>query len=123
MLLRVALILAIALATAVKVQAAAATATVNSIKANGIGTSLGQVTFKPESPISPDASLSDLRVAVRDCRGCDIWTRATQTVFGEGAHDAEVIFVGEQPGNSEDLAGHPFVGPGSCSTGLSKRRV
>jgi len=65
----------------------------------------------PERLIAPAASLNDLRNAARDCRGCDIWMRATQTVFGEGGRDAEVIFVGEQPGNSEDLEGRPFVGP------------
>jgi DNA polymerase len=45
------------------------------------------------------------------CQACDLWKRGTQTVFGEGARQAEVMFVGEQPGDQEDLAGHPFVGP------------
>jgi uracil-DNA glycosylase family protein len=45
------------------------------------------------------------------CRACDLWQKATQTVFGEGALDAPIMLVGEQPGNDEDLAGHPFVGP------------
>src|SRR6187401_1496432 len=52
-----------------------------------------------------------LETAARDCRACHLWRRATQTVFGEGAPAAEVMLVGEQPGNDEDLAGHPFVGP------------
>jgi uracil-DNA glycosylase len=52
-----------------------------------------------------------LKSAARGCRACDLWRRATQTVFGEGSASAEVMFVGEQPGNDEDLAGHPFVGP------------
>src|SRR5213080_1047559 len=56
-------------------------------------------------------SLSAFREAAADCKGCDLWERATQTVFGEGARRAEVVFVGEQPGNEEDLAGKPFVGP------------
>lgn len=45
------------------------------------------------------------------CRACDLWRDATQTVFGEGPADAELMLVGEQPGDREDLAGHPFVGP------------
>ena len=61
--------------------------------------------------IKPDASMDDLREAAQSCRGCDIWQRATQAVFGEGASGAEVMFVGEQPGNREDLEGRPFVGP------------
>ena len=45
------------------------------------------------------------------CRACDLWVNATQTVFGEGASDADILFVGEQPGDREDLAGRPFIGP------------
>src|SRR5207253_2501350 len=56
-------------------------------------------------------SIEQLAQAAKTCRACDIWTRATQTVFGEGSAQAEVMLVGEQPGNQEDLAGHPFVGP------------
>src|SRR6266571_8557492 len=56
-------------------------------------------------------SLKAFREAAADCKGCDLWERATQTVFGEGARRAEVVFVGEQPGNEEDLSGKPFVGP------------
>jgi len=56
-------------------------------------------------------SLKAFREAAADCKACDLWERGTQTVFGEGARHAEVIFVGEQPGNEEDLAGKPFVGP------------
>jgi DNA polymerase len=48
---------------------------------------------------------------VHECRGCDLYRHATQAVFGEGPADARVVFIGEQPGNAEDLAGHPFVGP------------
>jgi len=55
--------------------------------------------------------LKAFREAAADCQGCDLWERGTQTVFGEGARRAEVVFVGEQPGNEEDLSGHPFVGP------------
>jgi len=56
-------------------------------------------------------SLKAFRDAAADCKGCELWKRSTQTVFGEGARRAEVLFVGEQPGNEEDLSGKPFVGP------------
>ena len=56
-------------------------------------------------------TLRTLKSAARGCRACDLWRQATQTVFGEGNAGAEVMFVGEQPGNDEDIAGHPFVGP------------
>jgi len=56
-------------------------------------------------------SLKAFRDAAADCQACDLWERGTQTVFGEGARRAEVFFVGEQPGNEEDLSGKPFVGP------------
>jgi DNA polymerase len=56
-------------------------------------------------------SLKAFRDAAADCKGCDLWKLGTQTVFGEGARRAEVLFVGEQPGNEEDLSGKPFVGP------------
>ena len=58
-----------------------------------------------------ERTLSGLRRAVHDCRGCDLWRNATQAVFGEGLMRAQVMLVGEQPGDKEDLAGHPFVGP------------
>jgi uracil-DNA glycosylase len=61
--------------------------------------------------IKPGASISELRQASKVCRACDLWKLGTQTVFGEGARGARVIFVGEQPGDKEDLAGKPFVGP------------
>jgi len=61
--------------------------------------------------IPPRPTLTALRKAAAGCRACDLWKRGTQTVFGEGARHAQVMFVGEQPGNDEDLAGHPFVGP------------
>ena len=52
-----------------------------------------------------------LRAAAQSCKGCDLYKDATQTVFGEGPKKAEIILVGEQPGDMEDRAGHPFVGP------------
>jgi uracil-DNA glycosylase len=64
------------------------------------------------APWVPDhGGLTALREAARDCRGCDLWRKATQTVFGEGPAHPDLVLVGEQPGDKEDLAGHPFVGP------------
>jgi uracil-DNA glycosylase len=62
--------------------------------------------FVPET-----RSLAKLREAAADCKACHLWKTGTQTVFGEGSSDAEIVFVGEQPGDKEDLAGRPFVGP------------
>ena len=64
-----------------------------------------------KAPVPPRPSLPRLRAAAKSCRACDLWKRGTQTVFGEGPSGADVMFVGEQPGNDEDLAGRPFVGP------------
>jgi len=60
----------------------------------------------PETP-----TLFSLKEAASDCKACYLWENATQTVFGEGAKRAKVMLIGEQPGNDEDLKGHPFVGP------------
>jgi uracil-DNA glycosylase len=57
------------------------------------------------------ASLEDAREEAKGCRRCDLWKTGTQTVFGEGRRTARVVLVGEQPGDKEDLAGRPFVGP------------
>src|SRR5579884_2641902 len=57
------------------------------------------------------AGLERLREAAAECTACPLYKDATQTVFGEGAERARIMFVGEQPGDAEDLAGHPFVGP------------
>ena len=62
--------------------------------------------FLPE-----ERSLSALKGAAAGCRGCHLWERGTQTVFGEGAETARLMLVGEQPGDQEDRAGRPFVGP------------
>jgi DNA polymerase len=56
-------------------------------------------------------SIPEERAAAAGCRACPLWRNATQTVFGEGAERAKVVIVGEQPGDKEDLAGKPFVGP------------
>lgn len=64
------------------------------------------------APLVPDTgSLDDLRSAAAGCTACDLYRDATQTVFGDGADRARVLLVGEQPGDKEDLAGEPFVGP------------
>ena len=67
------------------------------------------MTAKGESAARP--GLPALRVAAADCKACELWKRGTQTVFGEGTRNAEIVLVGEQPGDKEDLAGKPFVGP------------
>jgi DNA polymerase len=56
-------------------------------------------------------TIAGLRDAASDCKACDLWKTATQTVFGEGPAKARIMLVGEQPGDQEDRAGHPFVGP------------
>jgi DNA polymerase len=56
-------------------------------------------------------SLDDIAAGVTCCRGCRLWERATQAVGGEGSPKSRIVFVGEQPGDQEDLAGKPFVGP------------
>ena len=64
------------------------------------------------TPFVPaDAGLDALREAAAACRGCPLWEPATQTVFGEGDPGARIMIVGETPGDREDLAGRPFVGP------------
>jgi uracil-DNA glycosylase len=60
-------------------------------------------------PNEPD--LDRLREAAAECTACPLYANATQTVFGEGQAGAAILFVGEQPGDAEDLAGRPFVGP------------
>src|SRR5437773_408770 len=56
-------------------------------------------------------TLSTLREAAAECHGCPLYKTGTQTVFGEGRKDSRVMMIGEQPGDQEDKAGHPFVGP------------
>jgi uracil-DNA glycosylase family protein len=82
-------------------------------------------TLIPDRPTVPR-----VREAAQECRACDLWKRGTQTVFGEGAPKAELMLVGEQPGNEEDLAGHPFVGPAGrlldralAEAGIDRARV
>jgi uracil-DNA glycosylase len=61
--------------------------------------------------VPPRPTLTKLRIAAAGCTGCDLYKNATQTVFGEGNQHPKVLFVGEQPGDKEDIAGKPFVGP------------
>ena len=61
--------------------------------------------------IPPKPTLSALKNAAAGCHACDLWKKGTQTVFGEGSRQSTVMFIGEQPGNEEDLTGKPFVGP------------
>jgi len=75
-------------------------------------------------------TLAKAREAAARCRACDLWRIGTQTVFGEGDAHAVVFFVGEQPGNDEDIAGRPFVGPAGklldralTAAGIDRRRV
>jgi uracil-DNA glycosylase family protein len=61
--------------------------------------------------LPPEPTLEAMRTAVQECRGCGLYAHATQAVFGEGPPSAEVMLIGEQPGDREDIEGHPFVGP------------
>ena len=79
---------------------------------------------------APATSIDQLRSRSADCTACDLYRRATQTVFGEGAAGASIMLIGEQPGHEEDLAGRPFVGPAGRvlddaleAAGLERRRV
>ena len=69
------------------------------------------MTDPAQTTLGTDESLEERRAAAAGCRACDLWRNATQTVFGEGSERAEVMMVGEQPGDREDLEGRPFVGP------------
>ena len=71
----------------------------------------GDVTGSAADFIPPRPTLPKARAASKGCRGCHLYKVGTQTVFGEGPAGADVMFVGEQPGDKEDLAGRPFVGP------------
>jgi uracil-DNA glycosylase len=75
-------------------------------------------------------SLSSVAARARECKACDLYKRGTQTVFGEGPRASDLMLVGEQPGDAEDLAGHPFVGPAGRlldraleAAGIDRRRV
>jgi uracil-DNA glycosylase len=80
---------------------------------------------RPPAPVPDKRSLKALHEAVQTCRACDLWEGATQAVMGEGARHAEVMMVGEQPGDREDIEGHPFVGPagGILDKGLEQAGI
>jgi uracil-DNA glycosylase len=84
----------------------------------------------PAELVSPDAGLEAARHAARGCQACELWERATQTVFGEGTKSAALALVGEQPGDREDREGKPFVGPAGrildealAAAGIDRERV
>ena len=82
---------------------------------------VSKISMRPlhRTTITPDRAgvtpalktIAELRTAAHDCKACDLWKTGTQTVFGEGPSKSQIMFVGEQPGDQEDRAGHPFVGP------------
>ena len=90
-----------------------------------------QLGLDTAAPFVPDrATLPKLRAAAAGCTACHLCKLGTQTVFGEGSADADVAFVGEQPGDQEDLAGRPFVGPagrvldeGLAAAGIDRSQV
>jgi uracil-DNA glycosylase family protein len=80
------------------------------------------------SPLN--GNLEDLKKAAKDCKACDLWKHATQTVFGEGTSTAKIMLIGEQPGDQEDLKGRPFVGPAGklldaalAEAGIERKKV
>lgn len=66
---------------------------------------------RPSAPVPSRPTLKSMSEAVQRCRACDLWEGTTQAVMGEGSRHADLVLVGEQPGDREDLQGHPFVGP------------
>ena len=79
----------------------------------------------PPAPIPDRPSRANLHKGVEACRACDLWEGATQAVMGEGAAHAGLMLVGEQPGDREDVEGHPFVGPagGVLDRGLEQAGI
>jgi uracil-DNA glycosylase len=80
------------------------------------------------APVPETRNLPKLREVAAGCKACDLWKTGTQTVFGEGSESAQIVFVGEQPGDREDLAGKPFIGPagrvfdeGLAAAGIDRR--
>jgi uracil-DNA glycosylase family protein len=67
--------------------------------------------FSAADRIPDRPTIPKVRAAAAECKACPLWKRGTQTVFGEGRDDSVIMFVGEQPGDQEDLTGRPFVGP------------
>src|SRR3954452_18293233 len=84
----------------------------------------------PAATVRPSDGLEPARLVAATCTACDLYARATQTVFGEGLPKASLMLVGEQPGDREDLAGRPFVGPAGAmldkaldEAGIERERV
>ncbi len=84
-----------------------------------------QTLDRPRAPVPAKPNLTNMRSAVQECRACDLWEGATQAVMGEGKRGATVMLVGEQPGDREDIEGHPFVGPagGILDKGLERAGI
>lgn len=89
-----------------------------------------QRSINAENRASTATAIETLHKEASRCRACPLWEPATQTIFGEGPLDAEIMLVGEQPGDKEDLAGHPFVGPAGevlnralTDSGIERRKV
>src|SRR6266516_6582969 len=86
---------------------------------------------KDASPLIPSRpTIKKLQIVAAGCQACDLWKTGTQTVFGEGTQISTVMFIGEQPGDREDLAGRPFVGPAGglldkalAEAGIDRTRV
>ena len=85
---------------------------------------------RPTTAVEIPLDLDAARAQARDCTACELYKNATQTVFGEGPRDASVVIVGEQPGDVEDIQGHPFVGPAGrvldralADAGIDRSRV
>jgi uracil-DNA glycosylase len=97
--------------TSGKVRATRATRAAGSAQRDNVPLAQCENTGSAADFLPARRSLPQLREAVNSCRGCDLYCNATQAVFGEGSNDAVVMFVGEQPGDQEDRAGKPFVGP------------
>jgi DNA polymerase len=76
-----------------------------------MGAAVADPTVHPAELVPARASLLTARLAAAGCHACELWERATQTVFGEGPRRAPLLLAGEQPGDREDLDGHVFVGP------------
>jgi DNA polymerase len=84
----------------------------------------------PGLDVAAGESVDELRAAAAGCKACPLWKTGTQTVFGEGPEEAEVMMVGEQPGDREDVQGRPFVGPAGAlldraleEAGIDRNRV
>ena len=99
--------------------------TIDSIYQNDQDLTWDATAFLPERQ-----TLESLREAAAECQACDLYRTGTQTVFGEGARESDVLFIGEQPGDYEDRAGQPFVGPAGRvlddalqTVGIDRKRV